>query len=214
MFNSKTMDNKEKQNKEYQILIAAEQEFLTKGYDGARTTSIAKAAGVTHAMLHYYFRTKEQLFERIVDEKFATMSHSMFAIMGDPSLPIIERIKGGISAHFDFVAENPLLPRFIINEIVTRPEHYTVLYKRVSLIIETIFHDLQFEVNRAAERGEMERVDVKMILISIMSMNIFTFLAYPFMEPLMGELMADRDQFLAARKAENIETIMKRIKKQ
>lgn len=208
------MNNKEKQNKEYQILIAAEQEFLTKGYDGARTTSIAKAAGVTHAMLHYYFRTKEQLFERIVDEKFTTMSHSLFAIMGDPSLPIIERIKGGISAHFDFITENPLLPRFIINEIVTRPEHYKVLYKRVSLIIETVFRDLQYEVNRAAERGEIERVDVKMILISIMSMNIFTFLAFPFMEPLMGELMADRDQFLAARKAENIETIMKRIKKQ
>ena len=165
-------------------------------------------------MLHYYFRTKEQLFERIVDEKFATMSHSMLAIMGDPSLPIIERIKGGISAQFDFIAENPLLPRFIINEIVTRPEHYEVLYKRIPLIIETIFQDLQFEVNRAAERGEMERVDIKMILISIMSMNIFTFLAYPFMEPLMGELMADRDKFLAARKAENIETIMKRIKKQ
>ena len=58
------MDNKEKQNKEQQILAAAEQEFLTKGFDGARTTTIAKAAGVTHAMLHYYFRTKEQLFER------------------------------------------------------------------------------------------------------------------------------------------------------
>ena len=64
------MDNQEKQSKEQQILAAAEQEFLTKGYDGARTTSIAQAAGVTHAMLHYYYRTKEQLFKRIVDEKF------------------------------------------------------------------------------------------------------------------------------------------------
>ena len=45
-------------------------------------------------------------------------------------------------------------------------------------------------------------------------MNIFTFLAYPFMEPLMGELMADREQFLKKRKAENVETILRRIKKQ
>ena len=43
--------------KEQAILAAAEQEFLAKGFDGARTTSIAAAAGVTHAMLHYYFRT-------------------------------------------------------------------------------------------------------------------------------------------------------------
>ena len=208
------MDNQEKQSKEQQILAAAEQEFLTRGYDGARTTSIAQAAGVTHAMLHYYFRTKEQLFERIVDEKFETMSHSMFAIMGDPSLPIVERIKGGIEAHFDFVAQNPLLPRFVINEIISRPERYDVLYKRVGAIIDNVYRGLQSEINRSAERGEIERVEIKMLFISIMSLNIFTFLAYPFMEPLMGELMANRERFLAERKAENIETILRRIKKQ
>ncbi len=208
------MDNQEKQSKEQQILAAAEQEFLTRGYDGARTTSIAQAAGVTHAMLHYYFRTKEQLFERIVDEKFETMSHSMFAIMGDPSLPIVERIKGGIEAHFDFVAQNPLLPRFVINEIISRPERYDVLYKRVGAIIDNVYRGLQSEINRSSERGEIERVDIKMLFISIMSLNIFTFLAYPFMEPLMGELMVNRERFLAERKAENIETILRRIKKQ
>lgn len=208
------MDNQERQSKEQQILASAEQEFLTKGYDGARTTSIAQAAGVTHAMLHYYFRTKEQLFERIVDEKFETMSHSMFAIMGDPSLPIVERIKGGIEAHFDFIAANPLLPRFVINEIISRPERYKLLYKRVGAVIDNVYCGLQFEIDRSAERGEIERVDVKMLFVSILSLNIFTFLAYPFMEPLMGELMADREGFLAVRKAENIETILRRIKKQ
>ena len=208
------MDNQEKQSKEQLILAAAEQEFLSKGYDGARTTSIAQAAGVTHAMLHYYYRTKEQLFERIVDEKFATMSHSMFTILGDPSLPIVERIKGGIAAHFDFVAENPLLPRFVINEIISRPERYELLYKRIGDIIDNISNGLQSEIDHAAERGEMEKVDIKMLFISIMSLNIFTFLAYPFMKPALGELMADRERFLAERKAENIETILRRIKKQ
>lgn len=209
----KNSNNTERQNKEHEILVAAEQEFLTKGFDGARTTSIAQAAGVTHAMLHYYFRTKEQLFERIVDDKFAHMSHSMFAILGDPSLPVVERLRGGIAAHFDFVAENPQLPRFVINEIVSRPERYEVLYKRVSAIIDNVYKGLQAEIDSAAERGEIERIDVRMLFISIMSLNVFTFVAYPFMEPLMGELMADRDRFLAERKAENIETIMRRLKR-
>ena len=208
------MDNQGRQSKEQQILAAAEQEFLTRGYDGARTTSIAQAAGVTHAMLHYYFRTKEQLFERIVDEKFEAISDSMFAIMGDPSLPIVERIKGGIAAHFDFVAENPLLPRFVINEIISRPERYELLHKRIGNIIDNISNGLQSEIDHAAERGEMEKMDIKMLFISIMSLNIFTFVAYPFMQPIMGELMANREQFLAERKAENIETILRRIKKQ
>ena len=47
---------------EVRILQAAEKEFLEKGYAGAKTTDIAAAAGVTHAMLHYYFRTKDKLF--------------------------------------------------------------------------------------------------------------------------------------------------------
>ena len=51
------MEQKPAQKREQAILEAAEREFLKKGFDGARTTSIAAAAGVTHAMLHYYFRT-------------------------------------------------------------------------------------------------------------------------------------------------------------
>lgn len=206
------MSNPEAQNKEQQILAAAEQEFLTKGYDGARTTSIAQAAGVTHAMLHYYFRTKEQLFERIVDEKFRLMSESTLAALGDSSLPIVERIKSGVANHFDFVAKNPLLPRFVINEIVSHPERYAILHQRARVVIDSIYRGLQADIDRAAERGEITRIDAKMLFMSIMSLNIFTFIAYPFMKPLMGDLMADDAKFLAARKAENIETIMRRIK--
>lgn len=206
------MENKEKQNKEQLILTAAEQEFLTKGYDGARTTTIAKAAGVTHAMLHYYFRTKEQLFERIVDDKFRLMSQSVVAAFGDPQLPVVERIRSGIALHFDFIAKNPQMPLFIINEIISRPERYELLHSRLRDIIGSVYVTLQHDLNQAAQRGEIVQMDVRMLLMSIMSLNIFTFIAYPFMEPLMGEFMADRGAFLEARKAENIETIMCRIK--
>lgn len=208
------METKERQNKEQVILAAAEQEFLTKGYDGARTTSIAKAAGVTHAMLHYYFRTKEQLFKRIVDEKFAAMSESMLTVLGDPSLPIVERIKCGVETHFDFVAANPQLPRFIINEIVSRPERYEILYKRVSVVVDGLYSGLAMDIERETKEGKIEMVDARMLLISILSLNVFTFVAYPIMEPVMGALMADREKFLAERKAENVETILRRIKKQ
>ena len=89
-----------------------------------------------------------------------------------------------------------------------------MLYKRAGFVVNSVYNGLQAEVDCAVERGEIEWVDVKMLFISIMSLNIFTFIAYPFMEPMMGELMGNREQFLAARKAENIETILRRIKKQ
>ena len=55
-----------KEGTDERILKAAENEFFTKGFAGARTTAIAENAGVTHAMLHYYFRTKEQLFNTVL----------------------------------------------------------------------------------------------------------------------------------------------------
>ncbi|EKC60388.1 TetR family transcriptional regulator, partial [human gut metagenome] len=118
-------------NREDAILRAAEQEFLAKGFEGARTTSIAKAAGVTHAMLHYYFRTKEQLFERILDEKLQLMSQTVLSAFGEPGLPLAERLRNGIGRHFDFVAENPDLPRFIVNEVFARPERYELMRRRI-----------------------------------------------------------------------------------
>ena len=79
-------------NKENDILRAAEREFLAKGFSGARTVSIAQAAGVTHAMLHYYFRTKEQLFARIPDEKIPVMRQSVLASLDQPGLQTLQRL--------------------------------------------------------------------------------------------------------------------------
>ncbi|MGM9727214.1 MAG: TetR/AcrR family transcriptional regulator, partial [Prevotella sp.] len=68
-----------KEGTDEKILKAAETEFFTKGYDGARTTSIAEKAGVTHAMLHYYFRTKEQLFGEVLSRNIDNMFKVMFS---------------------------------------------------------------------------------------------------------------------------------------
>lgn len=89
---------------EARILQAAEHEFLTKGYAGARTTSIAEAAGVTHAMFHYYFRTKDKLFERIMGEKIALLKEAVFKSVEDMSLSLGDIIRNIIVRHLDFVA--------------------------------------------------------------------------------------------------------------
>ena len=208
------MNEQEKQNTEQLILEVAEQEFFAKGLDGARTTVIAEKAGVTHAMLHYYFRKKEQLFERIVTKNFSLLAETMIAAMGDPAMPIVERLKSGIASHFDLIAANPQLPRFFLNEVLSRPERYHILYERIKLVGDNLFADLQKDADEAAGRGEIERVNVRMLFVSLLSLNIFPFIAYALAVPLMGDLTADRERYLAARKAENIETIMRRIKKQ
>lgn len=212
------MNDKEKPTTEQLILEAAEQEFFAKGFDGARTTVIAERAGVTHAMLHYYFRKKEQLFERIISKNISLLARMMIAAMGDPGMPFVERLRTGIASHFDFIAAHPQLPRFFLNEVLSRPEHYHIMYGRIKEVGEQLFAHLQQDADRAADRGEIERVDVWMLFISLISLNVFPFIINAFIEPvsdeLMGGLMADREKFLALRKAENIEMIMRRIRKQ
>lgn len=201
-------------NKEPEILAAAEREFMSKGFDGARTTSIAEAAGVTHAMLHYYFRTKEQLFYRIIDRKLRLMGESfLMAVEGNPQQPFLHRIETGIGRHFDFMAENPDLPRFIINEILSHPERYTVMQESVRRIVSALTQTLQRELDAAAERGETERMDIRMLMLDIISLNAFTFISYPIIEPIFGDLTGERERFLKMKRAENIETIMRRLRR-
>lgn len=201
------------QTKEQAILAAAEQEFLSKGFDGARTTSIASAAGVTHAMLHYYFRTKEQLFERILDEKLRLMGESVLAAFGQPNLPLQERLRDAIGSHFDFIARNPDLPRFIVNEVFSRPDRYETMRARIREIADTLMRDMQRELDALSARGEAEPLDVRMLMLDIISLNVFPFIAYPLIEPILGSFSNDRARFFELRKAENVEVITRRLKK-
>lgn len=206
------MDEKITQSKEHQILAAAEKEFVDKGFDGARTTSIAKAAGVTHAMLHYYFRTKEHLFDRVIEKKTNEIIPLLTYLFGNERLPLIERIKEAISVHFDFVIANPDLPKFLLNEVFPHKDRYDVFKSKMYSVLP-VFNKLQKEVDEAALRGEVEQFNVILLFQSILSLNIFTSIMSQFVENIFSEGIEGYESLYAARKAENIEMIMRRITK-
>ena len=81
------MKENENRTSEQAILEAAEYEFTTKGFAATKTTQIAKKAGVTHAMLHYYFGTKEKLFNRVFEEKIGLLIKSIAVLIGDKNTP-------------------------------------------------------------------------------------------------------------------------------
>ena len=193
------------------ILQAAKEEFLLKGFAGARTTEIAQKAGVNHAMLHYYFNTKEQLFEQVMAEVIALFRDSVASVFEQSDMPVLEQIKEAMSRHFDFVRQNPLLPRFIINEISVRPEYIESLKSKLLPIAGNAFRKLQHSLDEASARGEICQIDARTLLIDVISMNLFVFIAHPIvtqMQPVLGDLNA----FYEARKQENIHVITKRLK--
>lgn len=197
---------------ETRIFQAAEKEFFEKGYAGARTASIAEAAGVNHAMLHYYFRTKDKLFERIISGKIAVLGKTMLNAIGDSKLPLEDRIRQGVEQHFDFLSANQNLPRFIINEVLSRPEYIEVMKQNISNTIGNSLNDLQQEIDMCASQGKCEQTDVRNLLIDIISLNIFPFMAAPYLKETVGIFYKSYDDFFAMRKKENVETILRKLK--
>lgn len=200
------------QTTEKLILEAAEKEFMQKGFAGARTASIAKAAGVTHGLMHYYFRTKEHLFEIVLSKKIAILGNIMLSSIEDNGRPFLDRIADAIERHFDFVAANPDLPRFLISEVFNSPERMAIVEEQLKKKAPRVVVSLNNEILRWSEKGVCKRVDAVMLLIDILSLNIFCFMASPLINTLFNNKMQE-PAFLARRKKENVETILKKLQK-
>lgn len=196
---------------EEKILQAAENEFITKGYDGARTTSIAEAAGVTHAMLHYYFRTKDNLFDRVIESKIGTLRDIMLMTIDMTEAPLLERIRQTIERHIDFIAANPGLPKFMLNEVMSRSERLAALKETVFQQTEPKIRMLQQEIDENAEKGICRKVDARMLLLDIVSLDIFPYMASPLVNSLLVGIIDDKEAFTEKRKKENVETIMRKL---
>jgi len=198
-------------NTEQIIKKAAEDEFLSKGYAGAKTTEIAKRAGVNHAMLHYYFRTKENLFNIVFQEKIQVLANS-FADTFDSDLPFFDRIRLGIEAHFDIMAQNPRLPFFIYSEIISNEERKEMFIQKLYPNISRILVDLQKGLEIEVKKGNARPVNSIDILLNIVSLNVFAFLAEPLLSVVSQKNNIDFNELLKLRKENNVQVILNSLR--
>ena len=197
---------------EKQILAAAEEEFLSKGFAGARTVAIARKAGVTHSMLHYYFRTKEHLFESVLDTKVQLLASSVLSTLylNANDLSFTDRIEAFIRGHLRFVMNNEHLPLFVINELVADPKRIDSLKKKLASMALKYISEFQSQMKKAVARGEICHIDLQTLLADIVSLNLFAVIAKPIFISITN--MSD-EQYFAWRCQENITMIKKRIAK-
>lgn len=202
------MRNKDN-NTEEAILRAAEFEFLEKGFAGAKTVAIADRAGVTHAMLHYYYRSKRNLYEKILNDKMEMVIKSFVASFDLPDMDFVQHIKLGMEAHFDFIKANPLLPRFLINEVFARNDIGLMQLMRNKM--SKVYEKMQREIDAAVGDGLLRPITAFELMVDIVSLNLFTFVALPILSDFSGMFYESEDLMLEARKRENVEMIMSRI---
>ncbi len=159
---------------EEKILEAAKDVFMKYGLYGARMQDIADTAGINKALLHYYFRSKEKLFDAVFDgalEKY----FSQMRVIGDTSFPIKERLMQYVDNMFEFFSEYPQMSMFIIKEISINPEMFHEKVKHMknqrSLLIPTL--------EAAFANGEAKWFDPVLFMVNLHSMCAYPFLASP-----------------------------------
>ncbi|MGZ5262736.1 MAG: TetR/AcrR family transcriptional regulator [Kaistella sp.] len=121
------MDPEKDISTEEKILISASKVFTEKGFSGTRTRDIAEEAGINLALLNYYFRSKEKLFEQVMKVKIVLLFGKILPIVTDEKTSLEEKIDLASEKYFEILSKNPNLPLFILSEIQKKPSNITAL---------------------------------------------------------------------------------------
>ena len=200
-------------SRESQILEAAEKVFLTKGYAASKTMEIAEMAGVNHALLHYYFRTKENLFNKVFIEKIDLFIDS-FKDLFAKELPLFELVTSVIETQFIFLEKNDKLPFFLVNEVISNPIYQKMFKERFFSKIKDHLQDAERLLKEEVEKGTIKEITLVDLLISISSLNMFYFMLRPIIMENREEIGAEYIDMVANnRKQTHVDVILSWIKK-
>jgi len=192
-------------NKEERILDAAMDEFTEKGWSGARMQSIADRAEINKPLLHYYFRSKENLYKRIMEKILKViLSRIKFLVTEEQSFE--EFLKHFIATLIDSAAENPRLPLFLMQELSRRGKTakkviLDALQKEQDFAPALIAQRFQKEM----EEGNIRKMALPQLMITIVGACLYYFMAEPILKdfsdlPFFGMEKFDRTEFLEERK--------------
>lgn len=202
---------KNEKSMEQDILEAAESLFLKKGFALTSTTMIAKAVGCNQALVHYYFRTKEKLFEAVFSLKLKIFLSS-FTQIEERDISFEEKLRFKMEKHFDVLYKNQQLPFLILNELVTNPVRIASIKEQIKDKIGSVFSRFAQELEREIEKGNIRPISPLDLLFSAMSLNITFFILKPVLLETLGMDNEQFNQFALKRKEENVMTILNSLR--
>ena len=187
---------------------AAAEVFARNGFAGARIQQISQKAGINQAMIYYYFSSKENLYQAVLEEAFLhlnqTLSHELTENLG-----FAHKLRRFMEFYFDLVSQNKNLLRIIQQELVNggkharqiAPQHIKPLYLMGRKLIE-----------EGIASGQCRSLDIDSLLLAIFTLTTFYFAACS-MVSFAGDTNGLKPEMMETRKKEVIEFILKGIKK-
>lgn len=193
------------------ILETAERLFLERGYALVSISEIAREAGCNQALVHYYYRTKETLFQRIFQQKARAFISGLFTSdhAGEPFAVQLGRI---IERHFSMMAASPGLPWLIVSELRLHPERIAAIKEQVGE--EMLSAAGRFEALLKAEiaAGRVRQIELFDLLMTVVSLNAFFFIAEPVFTRVLDMDPAQVESFVQQRKKQITETALNSLR--
>ncbi|MGA7305976.1 MAG: TetR/AcrR family transcriptional regulator [Rhodothermales bacterium] len=196
------------QSTEEKIFDAAREVFYKQGYDGARMQEIARKAGINQSMLHYYFRTKEKLFDAVFRVAAAETLFKVFAIL-DEDIPLFEKIERFVHTYIDIISSNPHIPAFVMQELRRNPDRLKSVVGEGARSHLTL---LRRQVSDAVEAGEIRPTTAGHLITNMLALSVFPFIARPMLQTGLGLDADGYDVFLAERKVAVTRFILNALK--
>jgi len=209
----KGQESSKKVSMEITILKVAEELFVEKGYSATSTVEIASKAGCNQALVHYYFRTKANLFNKILESKISFMV-SAFDYIDNKELSFTENLTKTIEMHFDALTKDKKLPIFVLNEIKNNDNNNVldiireIFRNKISFLLTKLDAILQEEI-KAKRIREISALD---LVLTIVSLNIFVFLAYPIVDYVLSVNEKGVELIIQQRKKEIVNTILNSLR--
>ncbi|MCX6301373.1 MAG: TetR/AcrR family transcriptional regulator [Bacteroidia bacterium] len=204
------MTEEDKQTEE-KIFESATEVFVEKGMDGARMQDIANRAGINKSLLHYYYRTKDHLFNAVF-EMIAGQMFKKFAPVLDENLPLEEKIRFFFREHIAFMQKNPRLPSFILNELHRNPERIRKLIQNID--INKLWTTIEAQHKEELKRYNITKENIPQFMTTVAGMSVFPFVARPVIASIMEKMGYDFDNYLEERKEYAADFVINALKKQ
>lgn len=178
------MVKNEELNTEEKIMEAARRVLFAKGFAGARMQDIADEAGINKALLHYYFRSKDKLFELVFIDAVGKLIPKILSIFSDEELPFHDKLRRFCEVYIRTWIEHPLIPMFVLHEIHARNGEgiAKVLSKLSGNPIKLVIASIE----RAIKRKEIMPIAPPQLMLNIMSLCIFPFVGAPIFKRVVG----------------------------
>lgn len=189
----------QKNNMEQQILLTAKDLFVQHGYDGVSTTQLAKAVGCNQALVHYYYRTKQNLFKIIYQQEMNKMLQAI-ADIPQEDISFEEFIAKIIDMQMDFMTKNNNAPFFLIGELRKNSEVLGIMKDCIVNFRQEIMNKIRSFIKMKQEKGEIKEVVIEDLLIDILSLNVISFVGQSFFAQILSMDSSEQEEFISRRK--------------